>query len=429
MNKHWIRRNSIYRGYMLCKAWLARRRFGMPGLGMRYIWITGTDGKSTTVSCLYHILQQAGIKVGVISTVYIDVWDGIQDNHTHMTSLDHTMFWWLIQQARANWLTYMLLEVSSHAAYQYRMWPIRYMAAWCTNITREHLDFHRTMQHYARSKWELFHSLLSDGLWILPYDFTYRKWFDTQRPDQRLQTFSRDDERADIFVSDISQSPELSYELHIDGQQIHIDSKLLWTFNCDNMMIAAWLAYDQWVDLDTIKSALENYRGIPGRQEIVSSVQWVTGMVDFALTPDALYILYQALRDIWYTRIISVFGATGNRDQGKRPAMGAVAAQLCDVVIITEDENYHEDGMSIMKAVEQGVVHQDSRSKNFSYEMIQDRREAIKRGLEIAQPWDIVVVTGMANYTSRSMNEWSIPWNEREVIQECMIELGLDPND
>ncbi len=147
-------------------------------------------------------------------------------------------------------------------------------------------------------------------------------------------------------------------------------------------------------------------------------------MIDFAVTPDALETVYGAARAMWYQRLIAVFGATGNRDQGKRPKMGAVAAQLCDIVIVTEDENYHEDGIEIMKQVEKGVEWHVTSDKDFVYELVQDRTDAIRRGLELAESGDVVIVTGMANFTTRSMNEWSIPRNEKEVIQKQMRELG-----
>lgn len=187
-------------------------------------------------------------------------------------------------------------------------------------------------------------------------------------------------------------------------------------------MIAAYLAHTQWMSIDQIASWIESCKWLPGRQEIVSTAEWVSAMIDFAVTPDALQTLYTATREMWYERLIAVFGGTGNRDQGKRPKMGAIAAEFADIAIITEDENYHEDGMEIMKQIEKGVLRVWS-----NYEMVQDRAAAIRRWLELAQPGDIVIVTGMANYTSRAMNEWSVSWNEREVIIEQMKQLWLDP--
>ena len=419
MDKHWIRRNWIYRGYMLCKARLAWRAFGKPGESLRCIGITGTDGKSTTSMGLYHLLTSAGVRVWLISTVYIDVWDGLQDNHSHMTSLDHKVFRDKIRQAEHNGLTHMVIEVSSHALYQYRTWPLRFVWAGITNLTREHLDFHRTMTHYARSKAELFGRVIDGGRVVVPQDFLYQQHFSVSDSIQ-TQMFGRD-ERSDIFVDALTQDPQLHFDLHLWDEMVHIDSPLVGAFNLDNLMIATLLADQQWLTLTQIQQGLQSYRWLPGRQELIHTQEGITAMIDFAVTPDALETVYTAARAMWYQRLIGVFGATWDRDQGKRPKMGAVAAQLCDIVIVTEDENYHEDGMEIMKQVESWVSSLESQAE---YELVQDRSLAIRRGLELAESWDVVIVTGMANFTTRSMNEWSMPRNEKEVIQEQMRELG-----
>ena len=416
MDKHWIRRNLIYRSYMLCKAWLARHSFGRPGGDIIYLGITGTDGKSTTCGCLYSILKSAWLNVWIISTVFIDVWVWLVDNKTHMTSLDHRVFRSLIQQAEQNGITHMIVESSSHAMYQYRSWPIRFAGAGITNLTREHLDFHRTMDHYAKSKAKLFERLLPWSIGIIPMDFAYASLFGAQSSKSFWYN-----ERADIFVDHIVQDPTLSFDLHIWGEQRHIDSQLVWTFNCDNIMIAAYLAHMQWVSVDQISKWVELYTWLPGRQEIINTTEWISVMIDFALTPDALATLYAATRDMWYDRLIAVVGATGNRDQTKRPKMAAVATELCDHVILTEDENYHENGLDIIQQMQAGI----DPDYQYKYEIVQDRTDAIHRWLQLAESGDIVIVTGMANYTTRAMNEWNIPWNEREVIETQMRELGI----
>ena len=420
---------------MKSKARRAWKSFGGPGWSIRYIGITGTDGKSTTSGASYHILKSAGVRVGIISTVHIDVWAWLQDNISHMTSLDHKMFWSYIDQADHNGLTHMVIEVSSHALYQYRIWPLMFESVGVTNLTREHLDFHWTMEHYAQTKGELFGRLVNGGLGILPQDFEYKKYF--RKPSemirQSLKTFGQN-ERADIFVSDIVQHPSLEFDLHIWWEQTHISSQLVWVFNTDNLMIAAQMTHHEWLSLDQIKQWIQSYKGLPGRQELVHTQEDITAMIDFAVTPDALSTVYSAAREMWYGRLIAIFGATGNRDQGKRPKMGAIVTQLCDIVIITEDENYHEDGMEIMKQVEEWVDGKASRREGEEtvqdkqlpvYMLVQDRTEAIYRGLKLAQPGDVVIVTGMANYTTRSMNEWSISRNEKEVIETQMKRLGF----
>lgn len=416
MTKHWRRRNILYRVYMRSKAWFAWKKFRTPWKAMHVIWVTWTDGKSTTSACVYHILKQAWYRVGLISTVYIDVWTGMTDNTSHMTSLDHMLFWKLIQEAEKNWVTHLVLEVSSHALYQYRTWPIRFDGVWCTNITREHLDFHGTLNHYAKTKAELFSRGTDTAIWVLPDDFSYtslftKSWLVTK-------TFWKSS-TADIWVDNLKQQGTLSFDLHQGDQTDSIQTHIVWAFNADNMMIASVLCQHAGVKRSSIIKGLESFTWLPGRQELIHTSEWITAMIDFAVTPDGLATLYAAVRDMWYDRLIAVFGATGNRDQGKRPKMGTIAAQLCDIVVITEDENYHEDGLQIMKQVEVGALWETWSS----VEMVQDRTQAIRHGLELARSGDIVIVTWMANYTSRAMNEGNIPWNEKEVIETQMREL------
>ena len=195
-----------------------------------------------------------------------------------------------------------------------------------------------------------------------------------------------------------------------------MQTQLVGAFNLENMMIAAYLANQAGATSEQIVAGIRTFGGLPGRQQLVRADNGIVAMIDFALTPDALSTIYQSARAMGYSQVIAVFGATGERDQGKRPLMGQVATEICDRVIITEDENYSEDGLTIMHQVESGVA-------GDHYELIQDRRAAIRAGLERANPGDIVIVTGMANFTTRSMNEGKIPRFEHDVIVEEMKDL------
>jgi len=220
----------------------------------------------------------------------------------------------------------------------------------------------------------------------------------------------------------MQERPALKFQLEYKANKSTIDTSIVWSFNADNMMIASILADHAGVSWKNIVKGLEQFNWLPGRQEMVVSKTGITAMIDFALTPDALATLYTAVRSMWYKRLIAVFGATGTRDQWKRPVMWNTATELCDYTIITEDENYTEDGMSIMKGIEEWIDQTHFWDK---YELVQDRRAAIARGLDYAEEWDIVIVTWMANFTSRGMNEGSIPWFEKDVIEEEMKKLGM----
>ncbi len=361
---------------------------------------------------LYHVMKQAWYKVGLISTVFIDVGDWLKDNETHMTSLDHLVLRQLIKKAEQAWYTHIVLEVSSHALHQYRTRPLRFMWVACTNITREHLDFHNTIAHYASTKAELFDRVDRNGVTVLPSGFEYSSLFNKKTWAAKKYTFWYNN-NSDVWVDNINQAWILSFDLHFKQKTYSLVTKIVGAFNAENMMIATLLADQVWVSEEDIVSWLSTFEGLPWRQELVLTEEGITAMIDFAVTPDGLSTLYTAIRGMWYKKIIPVFGATGNRDKGKRSRMWAVAGELCDITIITEDENYHEDGLVIMKEVEKWIQQTWG-----AYEMVQDRTEAIRRWLQLCEPWDIVVVTGMANYTTRCMNEWSVAWNEKEVIEK-----------
>lgn len=396
--------------------------FGFPSKNLECFGVTWTDGKSTTNEILYHLMKSSWYKVGIISTVSIDVGTGKDSNHTKLTSLSHWTFQKLLREAVKNWLTHMIVEPSSHALYQRRVRPIRFKWVWFTNLTREHLDFHWTIDHYFHTKFRLFREYAAqDSVWVIPAWFSFGKLAKKLSCVGELLAFWYDDSAA-IRVDDLKETPQLSFTLHYWDKKVEIKTLTLWAFNADNMMIAVVLAMHAWVSREKCVLALETFPGLPWRQELVVASNGVTAMIDFALTPDGLTTLYKAVRSLWFNKQIAVFGATWNRDQGKRPLMWEVAVKYNDYVIITEDENYHEDGMTIMKAVEWGI---DSDLHKEEYELVQDRESAIRRWLEIASSWDIVIITGMANFTSRAMNEWQIPRDERAVIEGCMRTLGI----
>lgn len=417
MKKHWWRRNILYRWYMWWKALIANIFFWFPTKHILCLWITGTDGKSTTAEITYRILKQAWYKVWLLTTVSIDVGEGKQDNLTKLTTLSHRDFCRYMSLAKKHHLTHMVIEASSHALYQFRLRPVKFEAVGWTNLTHEHLDFHRTMDHYFRTKASLFTQTTSSALGIYPEKFSsdYKDYIQQKSSVKECICFGYD-EQADIWVSDIVEDPYLSGILHYQNQDIQIQTRLLGQFNMDNIMIACAMTYYVGVSWEDIVPALVSFPGLAGRQEIVEWEDGITAMIDFALTPDALKTLYTDMGRLGYKRLIAVFGATGNRDKGKRPLMWAIATRLCDHTILTEDENYHEDGKTIITEIEAGI----DVDKRDTYEIIQDRTEAIQYAINYANPWDMVIVTWMANFTSRAMNEWKIPWNERSVIEEAM---------
>ena len=425
MRTHWIRRNLIYIWYMRIKALVAALRYWFPTREINIITVTWTDGKSTTCALTYHILKSAGTKVWILSTVYLDTWAGLEDNTTKLTSISHGAFQRLVRQSVNAWYTHLVVEASSHALYQSRIWPTKAIAAGFTNLSREHLDFHWTMEHYAATKWKIFKEYLQPwGLCVLPHCFEYDRQVLPTDATKRIIRFGYDD-RAQIYATDIKSEPFLEWVLHAPWATLPVSTSMVWAFNIENAMVAIMLAREVWVSWEACKEWVESFGGLPWRQQLVRRSKefwWPDGaptvMIDFALTPDALKTLYSAADKLWFNKLIAVFGATWERDQGKRPLMGEIAITHCDHVVLTDDEPYSEDGMKIIEQIQNWIVAVPRNEHRWTYEIVPEREEAIHKAIADAWPNDLVIITWMANFTTRWTNQGSVPWNEEEVVKE-----------
>jgi len=229
------------------KAFTAACVFWFPSRKLECYWVTWTDWKSTTNEILYHIMKNGWLEVGIVSTVSIDVWAGKDSNLTKLTSVSHWTFQKLLSKAVKNWLKYMVVEPSSHAMYQRRVRPIKFMGVWFTNLTREHLDFHWTMEHYFTTKFRLFREYAaSHSLWIIPAWFSFGTLAKKLSRVWELKTFGYDD-TCSIWVENIIESPYLQFDMLYSLVQwtplrASIQTKTLWAFNAENMMIATCLA-------------------------------------------------------------------------------------------------------------------------------------------------------------------------------------------
>ncbi len=373
-------------------------------------------------------MKKAGFKVGIISTISIDVWNGKKNNTSKMTSLTHFKFNKYMAEAKKNWIEYMVVEPSSHALFQYRIRPSKFIAVGFTNLTHEHLDFHGTMDKYFDAKAELFYKhLWPNSIGVYPKNFHYKDRLKDVSKVTKLLSFSQDDE-AGIYAENIEEKPEIQADISIRNTQeercrewlFHFKSQLIGRFNLDNILIAVAICRHIWISDQKIIQWLETAHNPAWRMDIIKSQENITVVVDFALTPHALTTLYKSFQNIDFSRQIAVFGATGSRDKKKRPLMWEIATRLNDFVVITEDENYEEEWKDIIKEIVSWIPHNTQ-----NYKVIQDRREAINFALKMAHPGDVILLTGMWNFTSRTMWDQKIPRNEKEIVQEEMKKLGI----
>jgi UDP-N-acetylmuramoyl-L-alanyl-D-glutamate--2,6-diaminopimelate ligase len=406
---------AIKNSYHLVQAMLANFLYGFPSKSIKVIGVTGTDGKTTTVQMITRILEEAGHTVAMASTINFKIGGKEWKNLSHLTTMSSfTIQKFILAVVKAR-CEYLVLETSSHSLDQFRVWGVDYKTAVVTNVTREHLDYHKTMGKYRQAKSKLFEKA---NIAIVNLDMEKPEEF-LEQGSSKKKTYSLKNSKADIFANNIELGIDKS-TFEISGQKFVLN--LIGDFNIENALAAISVGVSEGIDLFICAKALEEIKGVPGRLEYVSNSKGLNILVDFALTPNALEKLYEALAKIKKSgaRIIAVFGSCGERDRGKRPIMGEIVSRFADFIIVTNDEPYHENPQQIINEIVAGVK---GKEKDKNFWIITDRREAIKKALEVAKPNDLVVITGMGNFESMVVGDEKIPWNDRKVITEELERL------
>ncbi|NLC31429.1 MAG: UDP-N-acetylmuramoyl-L-alanyl-D-glutamate--2,6-diaminopimelate ligase [Candidatus Moranbacteria bacterium] len=406
--------------YHLLQAVLANIRFGFPSRKLKVIGVTGTDGKTTTTQMITKILEEAGKKVALASTINFKIGQKEWTNLSHFTTLSAFAVQKFIKQAVEKDCEYLVLETSSHSLDQYRVWGIDYKTAVITNITREHLDYHKTMESYRQAKRKLFNNaevavvnldmenpekfLECNAKKILGYSLK-KNQNKFQNLDTKPETIVAENIDLEIDKSMFAVGNQ-KFTLNIPGD-----------FNIENALAAISVGVSENIDLEICSRGISKISNIPGRMEYISNERGLNILVDFALTPDALKKLYSLLAKIKKpeAKIIAVFGACGERDRGKRPIIGEIVSQYADLVIVTNDEPYHENPMQIIQEIVGGIK---NKKEGENFFIIPDRREAIKKALHLSVSGDVLAITGMGAEESMIVGDKKIPWNDKKVILE-----------
>lgn len=397
---------------------LISARYGNPAKSLRVIAITGTNGKTTTANYLNEILKEAGHTTAMFTTAVIEI-DGnrhINDLNATVASTDRMQRFF--RDAKKAQVDYVVLEVTSHSLDQHKLATVPIEAAVMTNLTQDHLDYHGTMENYAKAKGKLFAS--HPKFIVLNRDDEWFEFFDEfQAEAQKITYGTHDEAEAKIsYVKLYKKGSEAT--VVIDHQnKLELATALPGRFNVYNMTAAAATAYLLGVKLKDIVEGVANLEGVPGRFERVVEGLGFDVIVDYAHTPDALEQLLEAAKAVTKNRIILVFGATGDRDKLKRPIMGEIAARLADRIILTDEESYNEDPAAIRKQVFQGIEDAGGTVKTTE---VADRREAIDKALSIATKNDTILITGMGHEQFRIINGNKVPWNDAEVVREVLSE-------
>lgn len=385
--------------FHLLEAVVASIFYGFPSKKLKVIGVTGTDGKTTTSHLIYHILKTAGKKVSLISSVYADIAGSIHETGLHTTTPHPFEIQKYIRQAYVSGDEYFVLETTSHAMDQYRVWGIRFYCGVLTNVTHEHLDYHHTYDEYMHTKAKILYN--SDTVIINRDDSSFEK-IKALLPHKKIISYG------------IKKKAGIAWDFLIH-------TTLLGAYNKENILAS----YACCISLGISKESL--YRGIAsftlpkGRFEMVYDGDFKV-IIDFAHTPYAIERLLSTIKKeilgVSSGRLIHIFGSAGLRDETKRPKMGRASVCFADIIILTEEDHRTERVEDICDQIMKGV--KKSEKKPLETFIIYSRDDAIKKGISIAQKGDVVVITGKGHEKSLCRGHKEYPWSDHEAVKNAL---------
>ena len=374
--------------FHLTNAFLANVFYGFPSKKITVIGVTGTDGKTTTTHLIAHILKSCGKKVSYISTIFAKIGEKEYDTGFHVTTPNPWLIQKLIKEAVNNKEEYFILETTSHALDQNRVWGINYKIGVLTNVSHEHLDYHLSYEDYLKTKVKL----------LKKADVAF---------------FNKDD-RSYLYVKKMLKGRKKI----IEYQKLPIIKKNfpnLEKFNQENFSAAYLVALNLGLRSEEVLKAIKTFKLPKGRFDLVYDKDFKV-IIDFAHTPNAFLKLLSEIRKKYLKnkgRLIHVFGSAGLRDNTKRPLMGEISSRFADFIILTEEDYRTEDPNKICQEIASGI-------KNKNYQVIIDRKKAIEKALKMAKKGDLVVLTGKAHEKSLCRGKTEYPWDEYQAV-----EIGL----
>jgi UDP-N-acetylmuramoyl-L-alanyl-D-glutamate--2,6-diaminopimelate ligase len=384
--------------------------FNNPSKKVRTIGVTGTNGKTTITYLIESILKANGQPSAVIGTVNYRIagqvfpskntTPGFLENQSHLAYLAGSK------------IPYCVMEVSSHALDQGRVDGIDFTSAIFTNLTQDHLDYHKDMESYFKTKAILFENLNTQAGSIINIDDPYGQRL-VSMSSGKIVTYGIKSP-SDVKATRIESSLKgMTMEVALPQAQLKLSTRFIGEHNAYNILAACAWAYQEGIPLEKIKEGIEDLICVPGRLEPVDAGQEFFVFIDYAHTPDGLINVLKALRTVSQSKLIVVFGCGGDRDRTKRPLMGKAACELADYAIVTSDNPRSEDPEAIIGEIKNGFM-------KSNYEMIVDRKEAISSALKRARPGEIVLIAGKGHETYQIFKDRTIEFNEADIVKELL---------
>jgi len=394
-------------------AHLAIRYYNRPTRQFGLIGVTGTNGKTSTVNLIERILRYSHKKTGLIGTIENKIDDMvIPTEHTTPDALELQQLFAKMVEANVNDV---VMEVSSHALDLKRVWGAEFDIAVFTNLTLDHLDYHKTMEAYRDAKLKLF--VMADDA-VINIDDPVGLYIIENATSERVLTYSCKNPEADLYAGDIHIDIEgTHFLLNHEGMVYKVDIQTPGRFSVYNALAAIGATLLRGVEIEKIVEALAKNSIVEGRFEVIESKAGYYAIVDYAHAPDGLENVLKTIREFAKGRVITVFGCGGDRDRSKRPIMGKIAASYSDYTIITSDNPRTENPQIIMDEVEAGV-----KPLNKPYVRIENRVDAIKHGLDGAHKDDIILVAGKGHEDYQIIGKTKIHMDDKEIIRSHIQE-------
>ncbi len=389
---------------------VTRRFYGPLSSKVKSIGVTGTNGKTTITYLIESILHEAGKTCGVMGTVNCRIGKKVlPSKNTTPGLVENQQF---LAKLAEKEVEYCVMEVSSHGLDQGRVELIDFKSAVFTNLTSDHLDYHRTRENYFLAKARLFTNLSPRAVSVINIDDPYGAKL-VSMTKSRVVKYGISGE-ADICAKDIKTSVlESHFTVRANGQSIEVRTKLIGLHNVYNILAAAGVCFNEGIALETIRRGIARLEHVPGRLDRIESPKGFAVFIDYAHTEDALKNVLEALRKIGPRRIITVFGCGGDRDKTKRPKMGRVAGHLSDVVIVTNDNPRSEDPQSIISGIILGF-------STDNYQVVGDREKAIQTAIAMAGAGDIVLIAGKGHEDYQIFKDRTIAFDERAIVKKYL---------
>lgn len=397
---------------------------GFPLRGLKVIGVTGTNGKTSTSFLIHRMLVESGYNAGLMTTVAYGVGENVQPQIAHMTSVSVPLLLKRIKAMKKEGMDWLVLETTSHALAQHRVWGVPYSIAVMTNVTHEHLDYHGTFENYAAAKRKLFEQT------------------NANKKGMRVGIVNAEDPSAESFAAAVAnpvtyglkigdiQATKLKltsggsrYVAKAESEEYRIECHLPGSFNVSNSLAAVAVGRALGLTKDQIEQGIAALEGVEGRMTRIDEGQDFEVIVDFAHTPDSFEKLFKDLKPVVQGKLICMFGSAGRRDEAKRAVQGRLAGEYCDEVIVTEEDDRDIDGVEIMDQIASGAE-EAGKVRDTDLFLVHDRTEAIAFTLKRAGKGDTVLLLGKGHEKTIERADGEHPWDEIGTTHQLLKQMS-----